>query len=165
MPPPSVYNRHDMQSLPVQEDLLRMPCACATLRRATRVVTQLYEDAFRPFGLTAPQFTVMAVLHAFGEMPHNRLGELLATDPTTLTRILQLMSRRGWLQTTTGKDRRQRLINLSPAGSELFTQAKPAWLAAQARLQQTFGFEDWGKALTMVDRLAEGAQQAIDQTG
>ncbi len=145
------------------EELLKMPCACATLRRATRVVTQLYEDAFRQVGLTAPQFTVMSVLKAFGEMPHCRLGELLATDATTLTRTLQLMTRRGWLVTSKGKDRRQRLIRLSAAGMELYEQAKPVWLEVQGRLQMAFGAADWGKALKLVDRMTEGAQQAMGE--
>lgn len=138
-----------------------MPCVCATLRRATRVVTQLYEEAFRPLGITAPQYTVMAVLTAFGEMTHSRLGELLATDATTLTRILQLMTRKGWLRTATGTDRRQRLISLTPAGIALFEQAKPVWQQVQGRLQQAYGTGDWGRMLTLVDRMTEGAQHVI----
>jgi len=138
-----------------------MPCVCATLRRATRVVTQLYEEAYRPLGITAPQYTVMAVLTAFGEMTHSRLGELLATDATTLTRILQLMTRKGWLRTATGKDRRQRLISLTPEGVALFEQAKPVWQQVQSRLQQAYGTGDWGRMLTLVDRMTEGAQHVI----
>ncbi len=163
MPQRNDYNLNRMHDVdaPV-EDLLRIPCACATLRRATRVVTQLYEDAFRPFGLTAPQFTVLAVLSAFGEMTHSRLGELLATDATTLTRVLQLMTRRGWLRTNTGKDRRQRLISLSESGLEIFSQAKPAWHEVQGKLQEAYGAADWGKALSLVDRMTEGAQHVLE---
>lgn len=146
------------------EDLLRMPCVCATLRRASRVVTQLYEEAYRPLGLTAPQYTVMAVLTAFGEMTHSRLGELLATDATTLTRTLQLMRRRGWLSTATGKDRRERRISLTPEGSALFEQAKPIWQQVQTRLQQAYGTTDWGRMLTLVDRMTQGAQSVIAET-
>lgn len=146
------------------EELLRMPCVCATLRRASRVVTQLYEEAYRPLGLTAPQYTVMAVLTAFGEMTHSRLGELLATDATTLTRTLQLMRRRGWLSTATGKDRRERLISLTPEGSALFEQAKPVWQQVQSRLQQAYGTTEWGRMLTLVDRMTEGAQHVLSET-
>jgi DNA-binding MarR family transcriptional regulator len=149
--------QHDVEV----DELLRMPCACATLRRATRVVTQLYEEAFRPHGLTSPQFTVMAVLSAFGEMPHSRLGELLATDVTTLTRILQLMTRRGWLATSRGTDKRQRLITLSPDGVAVFEKAKPAWKEVQGRLREVYGTSEWGKMLTMVDRVTEGAIQVM----
>lgn len=146
------------------EELLRMPCVCATLRRASRVVTQLYEEAYRPLGLTAPQYTVMAVLTAFGEMTHSRLGELLATDATTLTRTLQLMRRRGWLSTATGKDRRERLISLTPEGTALFEQAKPVWQQVQSRLQQAYGTTEWGRMLTLVDRMTEGAQHVLAET-
>ncbi|MFN7937124.1 MAG: MarR family transcriptional regulator [Bryobacteraceae bacterium] len=148
-----------------EEQLLKIPCACATLRRATRVVTQLYEDAFRPMGLTAPQFTVMAVLDAFGEMTHSRLGELLATDATTLTRTLQLMTRRGWLQTAKGQDKRQRLISLSEEGKAAFERTKPVWQEVQGRLRAAYGTTDWGQMLTLVDRVTEGAQQVLEGQG
>ncbi len=125
----------------------------------------MYEDAFRPLGLTAPQFTVMAVLDSFGEMTHTRLGELLATDATTMTRILQLMTKRGWLRTSRGQDKRQRLISLSEEGVAAFERTKPVWQEVQGRLRVAYGTTDWGQMLTLVDRVTEGAQQVLDGQG
>ncbi|MBL8176827.1 MAG: winged helix DNA-binding protein [Bryobacterales bacterium] len=146
------------------EELLRMPCLCATLRRATRVVTQLYEEAFRPLGLTAPQYTVMAVLTFGGPMPHTRLGELLATDATTLTRTLQLMTRNGWIETATGQDRRQRIVSLTGEGAAIFERAKPVWQAVQQKLYQAYGTAEWSRLFTLVDRATEGALHVLGPT-
>ena len=82
-----------------------LPCFCASLRRASRALTQVYEQALRPLGLRGTQFTVLQALSLAGEVPQGELGRILAMDSTTLTRTLEIMRRRGWLATRYGKDR------------------------------------------------------------
>ena len=40
-----------------------MECTCMRMRRATRRVTQLYDRALEPAGLTVNQFGLLAYLH------------------------------------------------------------------------------------------------------
>src|SRR5205823_2489322 len=70
------------------ETLPALDCACASLRRAARAVTQAYEAALKHSGLRATQFTLLQVLERTGTSPQAALGELLALDPTTLSRTL-----------------------------------------------------------------------------
>jgi DNA-binding MarR family transcriptional regulator len=150
------YNRN-VKLEALDDDLLKLPCACATLRRATRAVTQVYEQAFREVGITAPQFTVLAVLHALGEMNHGKLSDLLAVDATTLTRTLKIMSSRAWITSKPGTDRREKYLQLTASGKALFEQAKPLWLDVQGKVRDAFGSAEWGKMLTLVDRVTIGA--------
>ena len=60
---------------------------CANFRRAARALTQCYDEAFRPLGLTITQFTILQALSLAGEITQGTLGEILAMDSTTLTRI------------------------------------------------------------------------------
>ena len=71
-----------------------LPCFCASLRRASRALTQVYEQALRPLGLRGTQFTVLQALSLAGEVPQGELGRILAMDSTTLTRTLEIMRRR-----------------------------------------------------------------------
>src|ERR1700682_4529095 len=93
-----------------------LPCMCASLRRASRVLTQLYEEALRPTGLRATQFTVLQTLSLAGEVTQGELGQILAMDSTTLTRTLTIMSRHGWIAKRRGVDRREWRMRLSQAG-------------------------------------------------
>ena len=154
---PLAYNRNVKRDLP-DDDLLKLPCACATLRRATRAVTQAYEQAFRNVGLTAPQFTVLAVLSAFGELNQGKLSEVLALDATTLTRIIRIMQNRGWIASKPGADRREKYLRLTEEGAALFEEAKPLWQGVQNKVRDAFGSAEWGKMLTLVDRVTLGAQ-------
>ena len=116
-----------------------LPCICASLRRASRAVTQLYEDALRPTGLRGTQFTVLQTLSLAGEVTQGQLGQILAIDSTTLTRTLNIMSRHGWIAKRRGKDRREWRMRLSKAGETQFKQALPHWQKAQTRLRIQLG--------------------------
>jgi DNA-binding MarR family transcriptional regulator len=128
------------KSLPT---LPNLPCLCATFRRTTRALSQLYDDAVRPLGLRTTQFTILQALSLTGEVSQGRLGEILALDSTTLTRTLAIMKRRKWVAIREGRDGRERLISLSKAGREQFDLASPAWQAVQDRLRSQLGEERW----------------------
>ncbi len=79
-----------------------LECLCASFRRASRALTQLYDDALRPLGLTPTQFTILQALSLTGTVHQGRLGEILAMDSTTLTRTLNIMARHGWVEKLKG---------------------------------------------------------------
>ena len=70
-------------------------CMCETVRRASRALTQLYDETLRPLGLRATQFTILQVLSRTGELSQGELGQILAMDSTTLTRTLRILRRAG----------------------------------------------------------------------
>ena len=104
-----------------------LPCMCASFRRASRALTQLYDQALRPVGLRATQFTILQALSLAGEVSQGDLARILAMDSTTLTRTLQIMGREGWIAERRGADRRERLLRLAKAGRYQFTRALPSW--------------------------------------
>jgi DNA-binding MarR family transcriptional regulator len=116
-----------------------LPCACASFRRASRAITQFYEDGLRPVGLRATQFTILQTLTLAGEVTQGMLGQILAMDSTTLTRTLATMSRHGWILKRRGEDRREWRMRLSKAGEMQFKQALPHWEKAQAKVRRKLG--------------------------
>jgi DNA-binding MarR family transcriptional regulator len=133
-------------------------CACASLRRASRAVTQLYESAFRGSGLRATQFTLLQVLERRGEMMQSQLGDILALNTTTLTRTLLPLRNRGWIRVREGADRRERYWSLTPRGKSQVERVRGRWLEAQRRLQQRIGPERWEELLETLARVAGSAR-------
>jgi DNA-binding MarR family transcriptional regulator len=124
-----------------------LPCLCANLRRASRALTQVYEDALRPVGLRGPQFTILQTLSIAGEITQGRMAQILAMDSTTLTRTLAIMERQGWIARREGEDRREWRIQLSKAGRSKFERALPHWEKAQALVRKKLGERGWGDAM------------------
>ncbi len=122
---------------------------CANLRRASRVLTQLYDDALRPLGLRATQFTVLQALSLAGEVTQGVLGEILAMDSTTLTRTLDILEGHRWIVKRHGEDRREWRIRLSKGGETQLRRALPAWQSVQDRLHIQLGNEAWENLFTL----------------
>ena len=118
-----------------------LPCMCATFRRASRLLTQLYENELRPAGLRGTQFTVLQTLSLAGEVTQGKLGQILAMDSTTLTRTLSTMARHGWIAKRRGQDRREWRMRLSKAGEAQLKDALPHWESAQTQLRRQLGDE------------------------
>ncbi len=55
-------------------------CVCNTLRMVARTVTRLYDDALRPSGLRATQFSILATIAGKDEANLKQLEDALAID-------------------------------------------------------------------------------------
>jgi DNA-binding MarR family transcriptional regulator len=118
-------------------------CMCGNFRRASRALTQLYDDALRPLGLRANQFTILQALSRAGELSQGQMGKMFAMDSTTLTRTLRIMSRQGWIAERRGHDRRERRLRLAKAGRKQLDLAFPIWKEKQAELKRRLGDKRW----------------------
>lgn len=128
-------------------------CLCLAARRAARTITREFDQALRPHGLRATQFTLLAALHLAGPKTIGELAELLSADRTTLTRTLAIAEQRGWVGLRADPaDARSRLAAITRKGSRALVAAMPAWNATQQRL-----LEDMGEpAARSLHRLAGG---------
>jgi DNA-binding MarR family transcriptional regulator len=138
--------------------LPQLPCLCASLRRAARAVTQLYERELRDSGLTGPQFSLLQAIGKTGPVTQGRLGRLLALDSTTLSRTLRPLESHGWIRCETGRDRRERSLDLTKTGKALVRKLVPAWDRVQRRLEARMGAERWEMLLSELSTVAGVAQ-------
>jgi DNA-binding MarR family transcriptional regulator len=129
---------------------VKLPCACATLRRASRVVTQLYDSELKATGLTITQFTLLQALDLASRVTQGQLGELLSIDSTTLSRTLHPLVKNRWVRSLAGEDRRERFLELTPLGAKQLEGALPHWQRAQDRLRTALGESGW-KALQSIN--------------
>ncbi len=143
-----------------RESLPALACACASLRRTARVVTQLYETELRGTGLRAPQFTLLQALEQMGAASQGSLGRLLGLDPTTLSRTLPPLERAGWIRAEAGKDRREVRWRLTPAGRRCVARALPAWERAQERLRTRLPARQWKMLIEDLAAVGAAAQAA-----
>jgi DNA-binding MarR family transcriptional regulator len=130
-------------------------CTCFNLRKATRVVTQVYDDAMRPTGLRVTQFSLLAHTYAMGPVPLTRLAEAMVTDRTTLARNLEPLVKEGFLRIEDGEDRRSRIISITDNGLGKLTEAYPLWKRTQDEVKKTMGTGEWTEMISTVSRMAD----------
>jgi DNA-binding MarR family transcriptional regulator len=134
-----------------------LPCLCSSFRRASRALTQLYEQALRPLGLRATQFTILQVLARAGDVTQRQMGEMLAMDSTTLTRTLAIMTRQGWILEHRGKDRRQRWLRLAKRGEAQLQRASPVWEQVQSEMRRSVGDQVWENLFRVSNQVTNAA--------
>ncbi len=140
--------------------LFELPCACQNLRRATRVVTRIYDQELAKAGIEITQFGLLTALGLMGEANQKSLSAGFAMDSTTLTRTLGLMLKQGWVRVRRGKDRRERQFSLTRAGKRQLAQAQPYWESAEQRLRRKLGDAGWKSMKGAVSQVTEAAAQA-----
>ncbi|MBX3202868.1 MAG: winged helix-turn-helix transcriptional regulator [Labilithrix sp.] len=116
---------------------MSLSCACLNLRRASRVVTQVFDGYFDEVGLKATQFTVLAALAWYDKNPPaiGTLAEVLVLEQSSLSRNLAVLERLGYIRLTAGEaDRRERIVSLTRGGRGALARGYPVWKKAQAAL-------------------------------
>jgi DNA-binding MarR family transcriptional regulator len=103
-------------------------CLCLHVQRAARALARLFDEALRPVDLTNQQFSLLMSLNRPEPPPIGPVASLLGMDRTTLTAALKPLERRGLVVVAAGeKDRRSRLLAITPEGIALLARALPIW--------------------------------------
>jgi DNA-binding MarR family transcriptional regulator len=132
---------------------IRSPaCACGRLRRATRALTQLYDDLLAPAGLRLTQFSLLRTLTRNGTMRINALAAAQLLDRTALSRNLDPLVERGYVEIVPGSDGRVREVAITRKGVATLKAAEPHWARAQREVERRIGVD---KLDALIETLGE----------
>lgn len=133
--------------------MLPTQCLCTKLRRASRGVTRIYDDALADVGLNAAQFSLLRNLQRLGEPSISALAEALGLDRSTLGRNLRVVEGRGLVRLGDGADQRSRRVALTDAGAHVLVRGAPLWEQAQQALAQRLGADQRAALMRLLDDL------------
>ena len=97
----------------------------------------------KPAGLTSGQFSLLMSLNRPQPPNLSSVAALLAMDRTTLTANLKPLERRRLVKTMADpKDRRARLLQLTPNGRAVLAVAVPIWRHLHAEIEKELSDPD-----------------------
>jgi len=114
-------------------------CIARRLRQVNRMVTRLYDDALRGLGLTVNQLNILATVVSQGQVQPGHLGLVLGMEKSTVSRTIDRMAKRGWLEVGPGKDGRSQSLKATQQGRQLLVKAAPIWDELQAGVLDNVG--------------------------
>jgi DNA-binding MarR family transcriptional regulator len=134
-----------MKSKKLDKEILEgcLQCACLSFRQASRMVTQLFDDALVSVGLLSTQLPVLILLSLYSPLTITRLAQLLVMDRTTLTKNLKVLQAKAYIKVMSDKDKRKTLLTLTAKGESMLVKAYPLWQQAQKRIVEGLGSEQW----------------------
>ena len=116
-------------------------CLASRVRQLSRIVTRVYDDALRPLGITASQFTLLTQLANQDGITAVEIGGSLDIEKSTLSRNLKRLLALGHLTMDPPAGRRGRGLHLTPKGQAVIQQAYPVWAETQSRSVKLMGAE------------------------
>ena len=114
-------------------------CLAGRSRVLSRALTAISDRALSPIGLKTSQFNLLVVV-TLEDRPA-RICAGLQMEESTLSRNVERMQRKGWVQLSAGPDRRSHSIKITAKGRRLLEKAYPIWLEVQREIGRRLGAE------------------------
>ncbi len=105
--------------------------------RAARALSRRFDEAFRGFGITSGQFSLLNALNRPKPPSLGSVADLLAMDRTSLTANLKPLQRDGLVQVAADpSDRRIKRLVLTAAGQQVLAEAMPVWTSIHGEIDR-----------------------------
>lgn len=134
-------------------------CACASLRRANRAVSHLYDLVLAPTKLKATQYIFLHAIAQAGEIAHCDLARYFTASEETFSRRLASARAAGWVRMKLGQ-RSRRVYSLTEEGRRVLELATPYWERAQERMRRELGELEWAMLSDFAERVTQSAIRA-----
>lgn len=128
-------------------------CNCINLRRASRAITQIYDDMLAPSGITISQYGLLSHISHLAPVSVSNLAAAIRLDRTTLVRNLKQLEEQGLVEDAAPKGTRNRQLRLSELGDKTLTDARELWLKAQLFMEEYLGSEDLNTLINLLSKI------------
>lgn len=115
-------------------------CYCTNARRAARAITEMYDDALRPLGLTVAQYYLLINISRLEPVDTSRLAGHVGLERSTLVRNVRLLRNNGWVEDRSSGQKHQ--FQLTVSGRRLLAGAMAVWEEIQADFNEQMGLDD-----------------------
>lgn len=120
-------------------DKIAGECLSVRIRLLGRTISRIYDDALQPLGLTSGQMNILVVVAKFGQLSSKDISRRLNMEKSTVSRNIDLMCRKGWLNECQERHKRSRIVEISEEGSELLVKSLPGWKKTQEQVRDLLG--------------------------
>ncbi len=133
--------------------LLPQVCPASNLSMAYKAVRRVFEEEFRPSAVTSVQFAILVHLSLYEPISSAELAERLGSDPSTISRNMDALEERNWVNVEPGQDRRSRVYTLAVRGRKMLEATVPIWRRAHHRVLRHVGRGEWQRTMRSLRRL------------
>jgi len=134
-------------------DQIAEECIAVRLRILNRIVTNIYDDALRPLDLKVSQMNILVATAKMGIARPVDICSILNLDVSTLSRNVERMKQRGWLEVVPEPDGRSQPFRLTLQGRSLLEDAITSWNNAQEQVKKLLGNETVAHINQVVKRI------------
>lgn len=132
-------------------------CVAYNLAKAYKAVNRMYEEELREVNLTNSQFAILVTLARYGRMSSHHIADRVGSDPSTISRNMELLERRELVERTIdSRDRRVRVYSITDAAEQVLNDGIERWKRAQRKAVRLLGRPFWRNSRRRLKRLISG---------
>ena len=114
-------------------------CVNAKLRKLHRMLNNIYMEKFKPYGIQGSMLSILFIIGKNEQVNQKTLAELLVLDPSTMSRDVKKLERKGWLMISKGEDPRSSALNITTEGYKLLEEIAPIWENLHHKVESLIG--------------------------
>ncbi len=120
-------------------------CYCILLRKASRKLSSLYDDALEPIGINVAQFSLLRHIERGQPISITELGRQTELERSTVSRNIKVLEGMDLVATGAGADQREAVVELTENGRNILQDGAPLWQGAQDKIEAKLGVADTAK--------------------
>lgn len=121
---------------------------------AKRISDSFSEIYMHDFGVTVPEWRILAVLAESGQQNARDIGEITSMDKSKVSRAVKQLEDKGYLIKEKDKnDNRASYLSLSEAGKELYFNIVPRALGWEERLINALDISEYRDLMRVLEKL------------
>lgn len=96
-------------------------------------------EKFKPYGIQGSMLSILFIIGKNEQVNQKTLAELLVLDPSTMSRDVKKLERKGWLMISKGEDPRSSALNITTEGYKLLEEIAPIWENLHHKVESLIG--------------------------
>lgn len=145
---------------PQPMDIARQ-CAALHSRVFSRLITRHYNSRLADLGLRITQFTVLNAIKVCPPESIHQLADTLGMERTSLQRTVEMLIKKGLVQSEPSGHKRSLGLSLTPEGDEIYRLAVLRWQKAHDEFTDLVGQDNWDAVAGQLHHLSKQVKTTL----
>lgn len=123
------------------------------IHQKSRLSIKEVNEALREFDLYSSQWSILFCLKQFGSMTQKEIWQYLNVEAPTVTRTIVRLEESGWVVRREGKDKRERIVQLSSFAEQKVPEIENRIRQTEERLVSDLSDEEQEQLIVLLKKI------------
>lgn len=125
------------------------------MHQKARLSNKEVNEALKDYGLYSAQWSILFCLNRFGIMTQTEIWQYLNVEAPTVTRTLVKLEQRNFIIRKEGKDKRERIVELTDEAKSLIPKIEGKIAEVEGRLLQSLSDDEVNELTRLLKKLGK----------
>ncbi|MGB9713121.1 MAG: MarR family winged helix-turn-helix transcriptional regulator [Dissulfurimicrobium sp.] len=135
-----------------QAELISRDCIAVRVRLLNRIITNIYDTAMRPYGISLNQASILTIILITGGARYGDICRILHMEKSTLSRNIERMKKNNWIDSIKEGGSGFAVVKITPKGESVLEKAYLAWAKAQDDTLSCLGRDGANALMKLTER-------------